>query len=83
MTELMTEGFVQILPQAPTDQVDEDGGYSRKVREMTTLSSSSGVSSQINPSLTFFNVPLMYTQLPPTCPPVDPKFTSNLPLLVL
>jgi hypothetical protein len=41
LKQLMTEGYVQILPQAPGSRADDDGGYTRRVREMTTLSNSS------------------------------------------
>ena len=37
LKKLMTEGYVQILPQAPGLQEDDDGGYTRRVRDMTTL----------------------------------------------
>ncbi len=32
---------MQILPQAPGSEADDDGGYTRRVREMTTLSNGS------------------------------------------
>lgn len=52
----MTEGYVQILPQAPDSKADDDGGYTRRVREMTTLSNSvrskgSGENEELNQHL--------------------------------
>ena len=37
LKKLMSESYVQILPQQSGDGSEDDGGYTRGVREMTRL----------------------------------------------
>lgn len=79
LKQLLSEGFVQILPQSPDEAADEDGGYTRTVLERNRLRATAGASLGIHSARDVAKGD-MDTSLPISLPAVPMKDSLLAPL---